>query len=227
MAQHIYLISKTLVNINSRKPPPSCQQQNGAPHLAKSQMVGEGANRPPSGPGANSQPGRAAPPGAGPAPQGPGLPQTSTAYRLNSRRADGDGGPLHTQRKRGLSTLFAGTIEATSPSQQQNTTIAYPNPRLLYRNPEIREELREWRERYTVQEALTGSANVCQFTSCELAAGVGLSVLSTRRTNFHTLFITEIDPIKGKLASRLAKAPCLGDNTKVNFKEFNLGTYRS
>lgn len=57
------------------------------------------------------------------------------------------------------------------------------------------------------------------YTVIELAAGGGCSVLSSVRSKFRHLFVTETDDVKSKMSEMISGAPCLGDTFLLDFEE--------
>ena len=81
-------------------------------------------------------------------------------------------------------------------------------------------ELREWRNAFTVKDAI--QASQCPgsyYTVIELAVGGCCSALSSVRSGFRHLFTTETDPIKQRMATEITNAECLGDTFEYDFTE--------
>ena len=99
--------------------------------------------------------------------------------------------------------------------------VNYPNPRGLYRFPELKDRLREWRERYPAGRAVAEAPPEGGHTVVELAAGAGCSALSSRRAGFRHLYCSEINEEKQQILKALTHAPVFGDAFKLNYKDLN------
>ena len=130
------------------------------------------------------------------------------------------------QRKRAKTTTSAKAISTTQTRHKEVNVVFSSSPCLqgismtgLYRNPEIKDELAEWRESFTTLDAIKKVYDQDSYVVAEFACGAGCSALASIRCNMRHAFTTESNPHKAKLVEKLTQAPCLGEHYAINFKE--------
>lgn len=98
--------------------------------------------------------------------------------------------------------------------------IHYPAMATLYRHSALKEELKQWRNAFSMLDAQVAARTGGEkYTVIELATGGCCSVLSSIRAGFHHLFGTEIDDRKRSKFMELTGVECGIDTFDVDFRE--------
>ena len=97
------------------------------------------------------------------------------------------------------------------------SNTSYPSLGQPYKYPELRDELQEWRDSFTIGDAIRRSTMPC--SAFTVAVGGGCSALFSIRTGYRYLFTTEVDTDECHIAEALTNAPCLGDTFDLDFIE--------